>query len=125
MMSAEGFPDQNRFEMWMAFLLRSGVILAATFVLIGALMVFAHPPAVPDYKVFHGEAKSLCSYAGIVKEVLSFNGLGIIQFGVLLLILTPVARVAASIALFVWERDYLYVSVTLVVLGALLWGLVV
>jgi uncharacterized membrane protein len=41
------------------------------------------------------------------------------QLGLLLLIATPVARVAFSLAAFAVQRDRLYVVVTLVVLGVL------
>jgi uncharacterized membrane protein len=41
------------------------------------------------------------------------------QLGLLLLIATPVARVAFSLAAFAIQRDRLYVVVTLIVLGVL------
>jgi uncharacterized membrane protein len=43
----------------------------------------------------------------------------------LILIATPVTRVAASVVLFLRERDFLYVGVTLLVLGMLLFALFV
>jgi len=51
------------------------------------------------------------------------RGRGIIQLGLLLLIATPVARVAFSIAAFAMQRDRLYVVVTLMVLAILLYSL--
>jgi uncharacterized membrane protein len=47
----------------------------------------------------------------------------IIQLGLLILIATPVARVAFSVFAFAQERDWLYVVVTLIVLGLLLYSL--
>jgi uncharacterized membrane protein len=41
----------------------------------------------------------------------------------LLLVATPVARVAFSAFAFAAERDYLYVVITLIVLGILLYSL--
>jgi hypothetical protein len=51
------------------------------------------------------------------------GGRGLTQFGLLLLIATPVARVAFSVAGFFRERDYVYVGLTLVVLAVLLHSL--
>jgi uncharacterized membrane protein len=53
----------------------------------------------------------------------SLDSRGIIQLGLLLLVLTPVVRVAFSVAAFAIQRDRLYVSVTLIVLGVLLYNL--
>ena len=61
--------------------------------------------------------------SGIVKDVLAFKRRGIIQFGLLLLVATPVARVAFSILAFALQRDRTYVIITLIVLGILLYSL--
>jgi uncharacterized membrane protein len=58
-----------------------------------------------------------------VKEALSFSGRGIIQFGLLLLIATPVMRVAFAVVAFMIQRDRIYVGVTLIVLSVLLFSL--
>jgi len=58
-----------------------------------------------------------------VRDALTLRGRGIIQLGLLLLIATPVARVAFSVAAFALQRDRLYVVVTLVVLAILLYSL--
>jgi uncharacterized membrane protein len=47
----------------------------------------------------------------------------IIQLGILILIATPVARVAFSVFAFAEERDWMYVVVTLIVLALLLFSL--
>ena len=60
---------------------------------------------------------------GIVREAVSLNPLGLIQFGLLLLIATPVARVAFSVAAFALQRDRTDVAVTLFVLAVVLLGL--
>jgi uncharacterized membrane protein len=49
--------------------------------------------------------------------------LGLIQFGLLLLIATPAARVVFSVAGFAIERDWMYVAITLLVLLTLLYSL--
>lgn len=48
----------------------------------------------------------------------------IIQFGILVLIATPIARVAFSLAAFLREKDWMYTLFTLVVLLVLMYSLV-
>jgi uncharacterized membrane protein len=45
--------------------------------------------------------------SGIVQDFLALQGRGIIQLGLLLLIATPIARVAFSVAAFAFQRDRL------------------
>ena len=46
-----------------------------------------------------------------------------IQLGLLVLIATPIARVAFSLVAFALQRDRIYVIVTLIVLAVLLYSL--
>jgi uncharacterized membrane protein len=105
-------------------LLRSGVLISALVVLGGGILyLIRYGAALPQYGVFRGEPGDLRSVFGIVKDVLSFKSRGMIQFGLLLLVATPVARVAFSIFAFALQRDRTYVIVTLIVLGVLLYSL--
>ena len=49
----------------------------------------------------------------------------LVQLGLVVLLLTPVARVAASVVGFMLERDWLYVAITAIVLAVLLASLAV
>jgi uncharacterized membrane protein len=105
-------------------LLRAGVLLAAGVVLIGAVVfVVRNGHSHPNYKAFQGEPRDLKSVPGIVHDALDLRGRGIIQFGLLLLIATPIARVAFSVAAFALEKDRLYTGVTLIVLAILIFSL--
>jgi uncharacterized membrane protein len=55
-----------------------------------------------------------------VRAALDLRGRGLIQLGVLLLIATPVARVAVSLVAFLRQRDRTYALVTAFVLLVLL-----
>lgn len=122
-MSAQGWDDQ-RIEIIIGALLRTGVILAAAVVLFGAVVYLAHHGnEVPNYAVFRGEPENLKSASDIVHGALGMSGQAIIQLGLLLLIATPVARVLFSAIAFAIERDYMYVVITLVVLATLLYSL--
>jgi uncharacterized membrane protein len=106
-------------------LLRGGVLLAAAVVLAGGIFYLAHNGAArPDYRVFHGEPLDLRGLAGTMRDVVALRGRGIIQFGLLLLIATPVARVALTAVAFAFERDRTYALIALLVLALLLKSLV-
>jgi uncharacterized membrane protein len=106
-------------------LLRVGVLLAAAVVMTGGLIYTArHGFERVDYRVFHGEPRNLTEMHGIFGEALKFDSRGIIQLGLLLLIATPVARVAFSIVGFAVERDRMYVAFTALVLAVLLYSLI-
>ena len=122
-MSAQDWNDQ-RIEVIIGALLRTGVILAAAVVLFGAAVYLArHGREVPNYAVFHGQSANLKNVTDIVHGVLGMSGQAIIQLGLLLLIATPVARVLFSAIAFALERDYIYVFITLIVFGILLYSL--
>jgi uncharacterized membrane protein len=105
-------------------LLRAGVFLAAVIVFCGAIVYLAkHGGEAADYRVFHGEPNQLRTISGVLREALAFQGRGIIQLGLLLLIATPVARVALSIVGFAAERDRMYVGFAVIVLVILLYSL--
>ncbi len=105
-------------------ILRAGVIISAFVVLVGGVLYLQqYAFTKPNYRVFHGEPSDLCHISGIIRDALALRGRGIIQFGLLLLIATPVARVAFSIVAFALQRDRIYVMVTLIVLGILLFSL--
>ncbi len=114
----------GRAEQVIGVLLRAGVLLAGSVVVLGgAIYLVRHGGARPQVAVFEGEPADLTSPHGIVRDALTLRGRGIIQLGLLLLIATPVARVALSVAVFALEKDRGYVGVTLVVLGLLLYSL--
>src|SRR6267143_6137598 len=105
-------------------LLQAGVILAAVFVLAGGIVYLArHQMPVTNYRVFQGEPAELRTVPGILHEALALRGRGLIQLGLLILIATPIARVAFSVVAFLYERDWTYVLVTLIVLGLLIYSL--
>jgi uncharacterized membrane protein len=101
-------------------LLRIGVLSSALVVLFGGIVYLArHGLALPEYRVFRGEPSDLCHLVGIAKDAWSFQGRGLIQFGLVLLIATPIVRVAFTCAAFALQRDKTYVIVTLIVLALL------
>jgi uncharacterized membrane protein len=114
----------KRMDDIMGRLLRTGVILAAVFVLAGGVIyLMQHQTPITNYRVFQGEPQNLRTVSGIVHEALALHGPGLIQFGLLILIATPIARVAFSAIAFLYQRDWTYVLVTLIVLSLLFYSL--
>jgi len=114
----------GRAEQVIGTLLRAGVLAAAAMVAAaGVLYLARHGAERPDVHAFHGEPQDLRSLGGIVGQAAALRARALIQLGLLLLIATPVARVALSVAVFGLEGDRVYVAVTLAVLGLLLYSL--
>jgi len=113
--------QEHAVELALSTLLRAGVLLAAAFVLVGGVVyLFLHGGERPDYAHFSAEAADLRSIPGVARAAAHLRPQGLIQFGLLLLIATPIMRVAFSLVAFVRERDRIYVGLTAVVLGILL-----
>jgi len=119
---ASGLSDQRVDEI-IGNLLRAGVILAAAVVLLGGVLYLTQSAStLPDYRVFRGEPADLRGVFSIVQDARRLDGRGLIQLGLLVLLATPIARVAFSILAFAVQRDRTYVLVTLIVLAVLLYS---
>jgi uncharacterized membrane protein len=119
-----GWSDQ-RIEQTVGNLLRLGLLLATAVVVVGgAIYLTRHGSEPPEYGIFRGQPADLRGLRGIVELTMDWRGRGIIQLGLLILLATPVARVAFSIVAFALQRDRLYVAVTVVVLGVLLYSII-
>jgi uncharacterized membrane protein len=101
----------------MGRLLQIGVLVAAAVVLLGGVVyLFGHYGEVPDYRHFRAVPLAL-------DGLLKFRARSIIQLGVLLMIATPVLRVAFCIFAFATERDWQYTVISAIVLGVLMYGI--
>jgi uncharacterized membrane protein len=118
-----GWTDQ-RIENILGSLLRTGVLVSALVVSIGGVIyLLRHGRSPMDFRVFRGEPADLRDVRGIICDTVALRGRGIIQLGLLLLIATPVTRVAFSIFGFAEEHDRMYVVFTLIVFSILLYSL--
>ena len=105
-------------------LLRGGVLLAAIVVLLGgSLYLVRHGTALPLYDSFRSEPEALRHIPGILTTAWALHGRGVIQLGLLLLIATPVARVVCAMGAFALQRNWLYVSVTVIVIIVLIYSI--
>jgi len=123
-MAAPDLRQDQRMDQIMAVLLRSGVLLAASLVFIGGVVYLSrHDLPAINYRVFQGEPQELRTVGGILREAGTFHGRGLIQLCLLLLIATPVARVLFSVLAFIYEKDWTYVGITMIVLALLCYSL--
>jgi uncharacterized membrane protein len=105
--------------------LRAGVLVAGAVTLMGGvLMLLQHGGNLVALGTFRGEPAVLKSLGGIVGTALTWNGDAVTQLGLVLLIATPVARVALTLVAFALQRDRAYVVITTIVLALLVYGLV-
>jgi uncharacterized membrane protein len=119
-----GWTDQEMDQV-VGNLLRAGVLTAAAVVAVGAVLYLVQGGNDhPDYVSFKGEMPGLDTLPAIAAGAMKLQGQAVIQLGLLLLIATPVARVALLLFAFAVQRDRLYVLVTLVVLVVLIISLV-
>jgi uncharacterized membrane protein len=110
----------DRMDRLIGGLLRAGVIVAALVTLAGGIWHLAQfGSAIADYHVFRGEPAGLRSVGGVFRGLAAGHSANLIQLGLLILIGTPIARVAFSVYAFAAQRDRTYVVITLVVLAAL------
>jgi uncharacterized membrane protein len=116
--------SQRDMELYVGKLLRYGVMTACAITLLGGIIyIFQGNGTIPNYKpmpgghdAFVGVQHYLRDISTIIPRILHFEGAAIIQFGVIVLIATPILRVAFSVFAFLVEKDYLYVGITLLVL---------
>ena len=125
-------PSANRVfptEEIISWILRVGVLTSALLIALGVVLLF-----VTGDTGYSSSSLSINGVEGLVQYnqnrsaqfpttpgdvlagVAQFKPYAFIALGLLLLIATPVLRVAASVVIFLLERDYAYVFITLIVL---------
>ncbi|SEL47514.1 Uncharacterized membrane protein [Chitinophaga rupis] len=111
-------------EILLGTLLRYGVILSSIVVLAGGIIyIMRHGHEMPEYRDFAGPNNRWDNLPAIMRGVFLGHGREIIQLGVVLLIATPIARILFSVFAFTVEKDYLYIVITLIVLGVILFSM--
>ncbi|MDR3570136.1 MAG: DUF1634 domain-containing protein [Syntrophobacteraceae bacterium] len=107
-----------------SILLRVGVAISSVTVFCGGVVyLMRHGGESPGYHIFVGEPAQFRTIPGAAKMAEAFYGRGIIQLGLLLLIATPIMRVVFTVFSFLFQKDRVYVGVTLIVLCVLLFSL--
>jgi len=101
------------------WILQGGVTLSAFFIIVGLLLLPTRPGGLSIQRLLNFPQ----TLDQIRQGLLILRPQAIIALGLLVLIATPVVRVAASIVSFALERDRKYVVITSVVLAILLFSI--
>lgn len=111
-------------ETVMGKLLITGVIISGSLILIGGIdYLIREGLSLPHFKTFRGVPSNLKSVKHIFTGFIHLDSLSLIQMGLLLLIATPIARVIFSVIGFLFEKDYLYVLISLIVLAIIAYSI--
>jgi uncharacterized membrane protein len=116
LIEAAEFPIQRV----MTALLRWITVAAGVVILTGGVLLLLRQGSDPTvFHTFIGEPNSLRSVPQIAVGAFHGDALAIVQFGILLLVTTPVLRVFFVGIGYMLERDWLYVTVAGIVLAVL------
>jgi uncharacterized membrane protein YfcA/uncharacterized membrane protein len=105
--------------MSIGWILQGGVLLSAAVIVLGVLLLPLRPGGFSPERVLAFPA----TLNQVMTGLLVLRPQAVITLGLLLLIATPVIRVAASVLVFAFERDRKFVLITLIVLVILLGSL--
>ena len=117
--------EDKDIQVFIGHVLRIGALTASLVTLVGGLIYLINhgKQSVPDLRNFKGAQTTLTSFKVIWEGLFSLDPVSIIQWGVILLIATPIMRVILSLFSFAIERDKLYVCMTLIVLCIILFNM--
>ncbi|TMH96317.1 DUF1634 domain-containing protein [Candidatus Bathyarchaeota archaeon] len=121
--------DPNSMNKILGIVLRSGVVLSGLIIATGTILFIANH-SLDDASAYlaynpglipHGDFP--VSLTAIATGLGSLDPFSVIELGFLVLLATPVARVALSLLLFAAEKDRIYVYLTAAVLAILLFSM--
>ncbi len=101
------------------WVLQGGVIISALVIVIGLVLLPTQPGGLSPERLLRFPQ----TLSQVWASLLALRPQGIIALGLLLLIATPVLRVAVSVVTFALEKDRKYVVITLIVLAILLFSI--
>ena len=97
-------------------LLRLGVILSVTTSLVGFIKLYLEGFEMPkNYDQLGIASENI--WQSFWDSLTHFEAMGIIQLGILLLIITPLMRIIFALIGYLKEKDYTYVVISMIVLG--------
>lgn len=120
----EKMKDENKRILKAGIVVQVLVFIAAFITGAGGIAyLVSSGKSIHNYSTFNGVAPFLKSAGGIAKGVLSLNCEAIMQLGVLVLIAIPLIRVTVFLFSFIRERDWIYLLISVIVMGILLFSI--
>ena len=123
-------PTPDDMDLWISWLLRGGVLISLAFLVLGTVLTFLHHPnylttAISTHALKNPTEGDVPTHVvGIFDMTKTGQGQGFVALGLLVLIATPVMRVALSVVTFWLEKDRAFVLITAGVLSLLILSLV-
>lgn len=118
-----GSQTDHAVEGWIARVLWAGVVLASTVILVGLLLALLGPHPAGVREVLDGAGPHAPSFHSLRQGLPRGDPVAVLQLGLLLLILTPVVRVTVTVVLFALQGDWIFATITGLVLALLTLGL--
>ncbi|MGV4414152.1 DUF1634 domain-containing protein [Chryseobacterium sp. T1] len=104
-------------------LLRLGVLFSVTTSLVGFIKLFTEGFKMPKH-FEHLQIPSDHIWQSFWVSLKNFEGIGIIQLGILFLIFTPLMRIIFALIGYLKEKDYTYVVISIIVLAIMVFSFV-
>ena len=118
-MDSQEFANRERLSVIVSRVLLIGVLVSGTVLFAGMVLMlvegmtgYQEPFTTQLLTSKPGALSFPTTIGGVLTGVLALKPVAIIELGALLLIATPVIRVASSAVLFLAQKDYLYTIVT-------------
>lgn len=118
------------FNTVIGMVLRYGVIASFAVIGVGSILLFTegqtgYYPLGSAEQLIERHNRFLIGLVPLIQGVISAKPYAIIDLGLLILLATPIARVFISTFLFLKERRYIFVLITITVLALLLFSMFV
>jgi len=107
-----------------SMVLIGGLTLSVILVIVGEFVSLSrYASFITHYRIFNGEPSDYRTIEGVIRDVFHGKARAIIQLGIVVLMATPVVRVAFSLLAFGLEGDRKYVLISAFVLCTLMYSL--
>ncbi|MBD2499485.1 DUF1634 domain-containing protein [Anabaena azotica] len=117
--------NEQQLELLIGNLLKYGVIIACSTVLVGGVLYLAQCGLEPaEYQFYQGQPSLLYCPRLLWRGILSGSHNSIIVLGLLLLIAIPVVRIVLSLFTFIKQRDFTYTIMTFLALSGLIYSFI-
>jgi len=114
--------EEKDLQSFIGNLLRIGVIIAMTIVIVGLLLhLFYNGKNTADFSTF--DDHNVFNFPSFAKQLLSGDSKAIMELGIMVLIATPIARVLFTMLGFWLEKDRLYTLIAFIVLCIIAYSL--
>ncbi len=115
--------NDDKLELLLSNLLKIGVIISGIITFIGAILfLFQHGFEISNYHDFKPHPFHLSDLNSFFRSIISFRPESIMELGLLILIATPVLRVFLSFLAYSFQKDYMYIIFSLIVLMVMVIG---